>query len=773
MDETHIESRLTTFITSALVFLLPVFLIPVAVAPFQFSKVLIATVAALVLVMLLAKRALHQGALTVSWTSLSLALLVLPAAYLVGAIFSSHPSLSFMGYELDADSFGFIALGCALALLVAHTTSRSRIMAPFMALLYASWAVFAFQIVQVIGHTPLPFAVLSNPTINLVGSWTDFGIFAGLVVALLMFAVDAFPLSFFERSVATITLAVAVFFLMLSTTRDVWIVLAIESFVLLVYAFVRRYARGADTEGASLHGVAPAAVFVIALLFSVTTGPTTALQNAFHIQSLDVRPSMTGTLNVLEGVYAHSPVVGSGPNTFTPAWLLYRPASVATSLFWNTDFGAGSGSIPTAAAVGGVVVLMGWLVFLLTVLWGAARSMILLPVGDDRTYFVSTLAVLGVVYLVVMEIIRVPSQSLALLMFVMVGLFLVSLKGSRLSHTSTISFREAPRVGFVIVVIFLVMIMAGIVGTVTVGRVYASSLRYNQALAAGNRADAVTARTRLGQALALAQEDRYYRAAAALDLVQLSTIVSSGKSDAGAQNDFKAALAAAIKDSGSALQIDPQGYRNLLAREDVYAAVVPLKIAGAFDNAATTITAARTLSPNSPELDLRLAQINIVNGTTADARKAIAAALAKKADYTDAILLLAQVELNAGDIGKAITAVENAVYFDPQNPTLLYQLGVLLLSDKQYQNAATAFETALTAQPGFQNAQFFLAEVYAFLGRYTDATKLMGELVTKNPDNDTVKGYQASLAAGKNPFNTVTAPAEGDTAPAKPTKSKK
>jgi tetratricopeptide (TPR) repeat protein len=190
----------------------------------------------------------------------------------------------------------------------------------------------------------------------------------------------------------------------------------------------------------------------------------------------------------------------------------------------------------------------------------------------------------------------------------------------------------------------------------------------------------------------------------------------------------------------------------------VYEAVVPLNIDGAIDKAFETLAFAGLLNPTSPEVDYHVASLKAYQEDFAGARAGAESALSKKADYTPAILLLAQLSLNEGKLDDAIGAVNAAIVFNPRDSSLLYQLGLLQLQAKRYQPAADAFQAALGLTPDYANASFFLGQADVFLGKKDEALRIFKNLQTKNPDNMTLQGVITDLENGKNPFEQGTVP---------------
>lgn len=765
MEETSSASpeprSLALIAVSVLVFLVPVLVIPFGGAPFLFSKTVLVALLAFVLLASFTVRTLKRGSLEIPWSWLSFTIVLLPTGYLISAIFSSHPALSFWGYQLDPDTFGFIALASGAALLVSLSVRvRAKIIVPFLAFLFSAWVVFLFQLIQIFFGAPFPTFI--DVTSNLIGSWNEFGIFAGLVASLTLLVVAALPLSRIHYTLISATLAVALFFLVIVNFTEVWVAIAAIAFVMLVYTLTSQYFMRPGS-GSAQHVILPSIILALALFFAFAGGGTaSALQNALSIRTLDVRPSIQGTLAVLEGVYRESPLVGSGPNTFNTEWLKYRPKAVITTPFWGTHFNAGSGAIPTAASVGGIVVGLAWLILLVALVYTAVRALIIVPVSGDRIYFLTALAALGATYLAVMHVLYAPGSGTTIMFFIMLGLLIASLKDSPLARSFKISFSASPRIGFLAVLAILLFLVAGLGALYGIGQTYASTVLYNHAVATSNTGDFNRAQSFLAQALAFAKEDQYYRAASVVDLARLSSIIQSGKVDAVTQTDFRDTLTSAVKNANAAVEADPARFENWLIKADVYGTAVPLRIEGAYDNTIAALESAQKLSPLSPEVDFRMAQAMAGNGDTSGARTAIITALEKKADYTDAILLLAQIELSDGNLGKAIDSVKAAVYFEPTNVTLLYQLGVLLIANREYQDAATALEAALSVDSSFANAKFYLAEAYAFLKRTDEAVKLMTELASQNPGNTVVSEYRTLLEAGTNPFLTSTTPPDSN-----------
>ena len=743
------------------VLLIPLFFVPSNMVSLQFSKVLAVALLTVVALGFSFLRSLKGGTFSYQWSMVHISIWFLVLAYLVASFFSSQPVLSFLGYEADTDTFGFIVLATALAHITALTvTSKAKIFSLFIALLFAAWGVFIFQFVQVVFGAPFPF--LSDPSANLVGRWNDFGIFAGLVASLILFALELLPFSKRHYGILGITFFVSLIAMMFVQLDGVWAVFGLASFIALVLGLSRRFMLKGEKPEILLSGVLPALGLVVAIFFLFTGGGVSSfLQQKVSISTLEVRPSLQSTINVLNGVYAHDPIFGSGPNTFNSQWLLYRPGDIVQTPFWNVSFDSGANTILSSIATGGIAIALGWLFLILALLYTVVRALFI-EEKESQSSLVVLMTALAVSYLLAVHLITTPNQSITLLLFLFIGLFMASLAGTPLVRTIRIPLNQSPRVAFAFVLGGIALILLALGFVYEVGKSYASAYYHNTAISVANQSDLDGALRALKTAINLDIEDRYYRTATLINLAQLNRIVQSGNNDADAQAAFQSALASAVQNASAAVQKDPLNFSNVMSRAFVFGNVVPLRIDGALENATAAYAQARALNPSDPEVEYRLAQLSFGDNNNESARQFIQSALSKKADYTDAILLLAQIEVNEGNLAKAVESVRNAVFFEPQNSVLLYQLGILLLQNESYSDAASAFEATLRLNPQFSNASFFLTQAYAFLGRFDEAKTIMVRLAEENPDNALVKEYRDTLESGENPFKSAPVPAPSD-----------
>lgn len=735
----------------ALAFLIPVFAIPIVWVPFQATKVLLASGIVAFLLILWAIRAVKTKTLPFSVSPVGVSLGILVASYFFSSLFSGNPGGSFIGYQIDSDTFAFILLCSLTALTVGWAAHTAR--AAFLTLcglLAAVWVVFAFQLVQV-GLAAFNLPVFDSAIVNILGKWNDFALFSSLVASLSLITLALMAHAPLQRLAMIATLATAVFFVTLANLSLAWILLGSVAGVVLVTSLAQEGSSGAVSRHSRTSAIIAGIVLALSVLFLFFgSSIAPALQNVFRIQALEVRPSFEGTLAVAEAVYATDALFGSGPNTFSDQWFLHRPDGIVATPFWNVAFSSGFGFIPTSFVTGGIVTGIAWTIFIGAFLYSFARRIFSLEQHEQGILFLLAIAGTGAVLLIAIHLFYVPSPSMSVLMFLFVGLCMALFRRERnvSAHATESSARAALKS-----VTAILIAVAAIVALVFVLRVYAGGVLYERSVTFFNTNDIDRAEANAARALSFSANDRVYRLLTLTNLSRLSALASAENTESG-QEEFRSLLAGTITLGKKALDYNEHNFLNWMSLAGVYGAIAPLKIQGAYEAAVDTYAEVRKRNPRTPEVDYRIAQIEEAQGNVDAARSSVAAALALKQDYTPAILLAGQLALNEGDIDEAIDSLEAALVFEPNNALLVYQYGILHIANESFDEARVAFERALEIDPNYANAKFFLAETYVFLGRPEDALTLINELLVENPNDENLKTVQRAISRGENPFSS-------------------
>jgi tetratricopeptide (TPR) repeat protein len=123
-------------------------------------------------------------------------------------------------------------------------------------------------------------------------------------------------------------------------------------------------------------------------------------------------------------------------------------------------------------------------------------------------------------------------------------------------------------------------------------------------------------------------------------------------------------------------------------------------------------------------------------------------AIRQKGNYTDALFLLSQLDIQEGNTESAIAVTRSIISIEPNNPTRYFQLGVLLATTNNLPVAIQAFEAAVSLDTNYANARYFLALAYLDSERTEDALSQLRIVEESNPDNETVKVLIEQVTSG-------------------------
>jgi len=270
----------------------------------------------------------------------------------------------------------------------------------------------------------------------------------------------------------------------------------------------------------------------------------------------------------------------------------------------------------------------------------------------------------------------------------------------------------------------------------------------------GNMAEA---EKQFKKAVNASETDTYYRFLSELTLIKINNLLAQNASATSiekAQQELLQLFGEAKLYAETAKNMSPINYQNWLALGRVYEALVPLKVEGAYAEAAKAYDEAFRRNPKSPEISLVKARLEVANGSNVAARELIRQALTQKPNYTEAVFFLSQIEVAEGRPKEAISSVEASIFLSPNEPVLYFQLGFLKYNERDYKGAIEAFEQAVAINGDYANARYFLGLSYDRLGRTADAIAQFEYIERTNPGNQEVMSIIENLKAGKAPFAT-------------------
>jgi len=761
----------TVLALAATIILAAIIAIPSTAFPFAPTKAFVLASGAVVTLALYILARLARGNIVLPPTLLLAALWLPTLAYLLSATLGGGSfGSAFWGSALSDDSLGFMLSCSVLGTLAALAVRRPEHYHSFLRA--GAWmlglviVITAFAIV--VGQAAPGFI---SPAFSVVGpGQQDLAAVLGLAVLMILLAVRFLELGTRAGRPLLIGGILALAILAVLNISLIWILLALASLGLFVEAIMKRRPQVIaevdfeDTEllvesvpgdvAGSRSFLVPLAVLAISLFFIIGGTLGNALASTLHVGTLSVRPSWQATLNVGHQVYAHSFLFGSGPGTFGVAWLKYRDASLNSTPFWSTDFPSGIGFIPTSFVTTGLIGGLAWLALLFLLLGWGGRMLILRAPEDQDVQYVSIASFLSACFLLTIAVFDVPGPVILALTFVSIGVFASTMRYGRGGKQWGVIFARAPRLGFVIVFVLTLLLLASVAAAYTLIERYIATVELSRARTAYYAGNLDAAASAVSRALSFAPQPENYQLEAFIADARLGQIISSTTlTPSQARQSFQDALSAGINAALTATQLAPNDYQNWVALGNLYGAAVPLKVSGAYDSAKSAYARAVALNPTSPQLQYLLAELDVAQGDAKAAKNDLKQAITLKPDYTQAIFLLSQLEVADGNVKDALAAAEAAAYFTPNNPNILFQVGILRAASGDLPGSVVALAGAVAANPSFANARYFLAAVYAKQNDYKDALTQIEAVAALSADNATaVASIQTALVAGKNPF---------------------
>ena len=756
-----------------LVFLLPIFFIPSALVPLNLAKS--ALIVAIVLISLgsLLVNIFKEEKFSIPRSRLLWGALAIPLIYIVSSAVSSTPQTSLFGYGLEIGTAASMALVGALFLAAAVSfRDRARLVRAYTALFLSFVLLAVFGAVKIFsgGHW-LTFGIFQGQTGNPIGGWTDLAAAYGLLVILSTMALQMLPLTALLRTVTWLAYILALVLLAILNFGTVWAILLGSGLVLLVYFLTveKSGSRSSGKQGVWAAGVLAfvALIFVWNPTFS-TRSISTIVSDATQVANTDVRPSLSSTLGISKAALSKNFLLGSGPQTFDRDWSLYKPTSVNGSQFWSTNFFFGYGFLPTAVATTGLLGTLVWLCFL--ALFVSLGLKILSKSVESRAdRFILMASFFISLFLWLSLLLFVPSIVLLALTFVFTGLTVAAAEtigviGAKdLDLNATRLSRFATTLG----AIALVVLAIGL-GFVFSKRVLAIA-HFERALTYANTSNASldTVEGELIKAVNLAPADQYWTAISQVELTRADdALQNTASTTAERQSVFQDSLGKAITALNNAVALNPT-YSNKLAVANLYESLVPapLSLTGAYESALAAYDSAKAVNPTSPEIPLELARLELDHKDTAAAKKHIDDALALKQDYADAYFLLSQIEVSDQNLTDAVKSAETGVLLTPGNAGVLFELGLLKYSAKDYAGTEDAMTRALAISPDYANAKYYLGLALDKLGKHDEAIAQFEDLAKTNPDNSTITEALANLKAGRDPLYQAATNSKSQTAP--------
>ncbi|HMO78094.1 MAG TPA: hypothetical protein PKA42_03050 [Candidatus Paceibacterota bacterium] len=766
---------LTTFFRSValgsliLVFgLLPVLFLPNVLTTLGFTKVYIVAVGVFVAIIFVILSVLRKGTVTLMFPPTLGLFWAFTLLAIASGLLSGDRLDALSGQGMEIHTAGFILL---LALVMTVTlffgNAKAAVVRLFMVLGVSTILLQFYHLLRLVfGPEMLSFGPLfASSTTSLIGSFNDLAIFSGLVLLVAIVMLQQTWTSMIGKWVLAIVVVNSLILLAVINFYLVWWIVGFVSLLTVLYFIVKD--TWLKSETTTTVPVTPFAFTVVGLVcvvsgaFVVNGDYLGATVTKFSgIEYIEVRPSLSATADLTKAVYSKNAFLGVGPNRFEDAWRTYKNPIINQTIFWNTNFSSGSGYLPTLFVTTGLVGGLAFLIFLGTFLYRSYRTLFVSEARDSSWFLVGLISFSAATYLWFMTIVYVPGATLLILTALFTGITLVATLKIRQQFGFIIDVTTSKRHGIALMAAVLIVCGTSVYMLIGISKQFNASVVYAETVNQfRSGADYATTDAGLLRAQTLNPQDLYVAERAQLRLTEINRISSLEVNEAN-QQYFTKLVSEGIALAQQAIAIDGTNPDNQILLTNFYSLLDQANFEDISKRTEELFARARELDPQNPTYLLLLSQHKARLNQFAETRRYLLEAVAMKNNYTDALYLLSQLDIQEGNVESALAFTQSIISIEPNNPTRYFQLGLLRAANQELEQAAQAFEVAVALGGTYANARYFLALTYLDLGRKEDALTQLRLVLDTNEGNELVTNLISQIESGTyvRPENTSSVP---------------
>lgn len=761
-----LKENLPFFVILLLIFILPLLVIPGSTVPLEVGKKAVLAVGVFLAFIVWLSARLFDGRFVFPRSPILASALLVLAAVFLSSLLSPVKSVSFAGLGFETGTFlSLVVFFLLLFLASIFFEQPKRLFWLYLGVLLSFLVVVIVQVLQLTAG--LNFLGLGLSTDNLLDRWSDLAIFAGLVVLANLVLLEFGRLNRTVKIISWFFFILGLAVLMVVNFTTAWWVLAASSLLVYLFRLVvgRRLEPAAESVGPEARRLVRISLilFLLSVVLAIWAPEGSRFDrrlDTFAPTPIEVRPSWSGTYEVVRGTFPTDPILGTGPNRFSSAWNLHKPLGSNEGPFWNIDFNTGVGHLPTFLVTTGIFGFLAWLVFLAAILLSGLKAIFANP-SSEPGYLALLAVFISVLFLWTLWFIYIPGTVMSAFTFLATGIFIALLVQRGLAKNSVLVTAGTPVIGFAAVLAVIVLLIASASGLYLVVQKWRAFSNFQNAVFAfTSEGDLEKSESLLDEALSLDKRDLYFRQRSEVLIEKLRRELNDPAANQDVlQARFLSTYGKIVESVRSATEADPTNHLNWLAFANAYEILIPLGNTEAYGLSSGAYERAVSAAPKNPLLYHRRAQLELLAGNSGTARDYLGKAISVKNNFTPSLFLLAQLDVEEGKLKEAIAKSEKAVEASPNDLGLLFQLGFLYYRDDNFEGTARALERAIALNPNYANAKYFLGLAYYELEEREKAIKQFEDLQVTNPGHEGVRTILENLKAGRAPFAGIAPPA--------------
>ena len=765
--------RITQILLYAAVVLLPLFYLPWTSSVLEYNKQMLLVGVASVGLIVWLLGAVVSGKLTVRTTPVDKGVLAILVAAVAASVLSLTPAKSIFGLSVSLSSslLSVIALTVFYFLAVNTLHDRGRMLRS--ALMVSFVVALLLGVLQMFSWYILPGAFTHSRAFNTIGSLNGLGILAAL--ALPLFAKTMYRgIGRVMAALSVVGIALAIVVLSILNWWVLWAVtlggmLGMIAFDSLNVTQLSEDYGGRRNRFALSRFVVPMVVIVLgAFLLLVNFNPA-SLKSNFPVE---VAPSYGLSWHISTQVLKSRLLSGWGPENFSLAFDKFGASSLANTQLAGLRFFDGTSEAFNIAVQSGALGLLAlallvWCLVQVVARFGGAISESVARGENAATAAQSSGTLAALVAMVVALFMYPMSLTLWFVFYVLLAASALIVSGDK---SRTVDIEERPMYSLSASLGFIVGLILVLTGVYLTSVRYLADVRYAHAL---TQQTPTAAMDGIAKAINLnSTNDAYLRDASQVALAMLrDELAKPATGDQNQAQRIQNLMASAIQLAQRAAAVAPDESLNWSNLGSVYQSMT-----GLVDNveklAEDAFHKAGELRPGDPTFDnaagqMWLARADLirqvmqkstsntaalqqqVTDSLASAETDFNAAIAKSPTYGLAIYNLGAVYDRQGKVKEAIAQLEKIAPYNANQPTLMFELGLLYVRNNQTDNAQAALQRAVLLAPQYANARWYLALLLEQKNDIQGALDQLNAILKDNPDNQTLKDKIASLEAGQ------------------------
>lgn len=710
---------------------MPLLFVPSAYMSLSGGKTIIVAVLVALAVLFLVLSILREGKVALRLPLPLLGLWSVVVVAFVSAALSNDTRDAIFGQMIDSYSAGFLLLLAIIATAAfVFVESKQSVIRLYSVLIFSSIILTLFHVTRLVfGPEMLSFGFFGTATASPVGSWNGLAIFYALVILISLIALQQLPMSRVGRWIAIGVVVLSLGMLAVINFSASWWVLAAVSGVIMLHQLAYNVWRGeanhvkeGDSFGLVMISIAILVVSIVFLIGGATLSG--AISERLGVGFTEVRPSAGATIDLTKAALNDNFLLGSGPNRFADVWRLHKDPSLNQTIFWNVPFDSGYSYVLTSFINNGILGIAAWALFFIGLIWAGVRFLFKVSTLDRFWYFIGLSSLVATVYFWLISAFYVPPPGILLLSALTTGVFIAAYSRAVPGRAWQISAIDYRTHGLVLIVVAVATISATGYALYAAGTQVLSVYQFNKVMGTVAEGDSLdTVNNRIIGVLATANNDVFARQIAFHQWSRMRALLANPDAGETERQAFESAAANGIEAAQLAVNLDPTDPVNHQLLGQIFAILAVVGVEGAADRASESLAAAKRLDPQNPTIPLIESDLALQRKDTAGARVAAEEAVRLKPDYTEALFLLAQLDINEGKVDSAISIVAGVAQLEPQNPARRYQLGVLLAGAGRLDEAIVAFNQAVALDPQYANAHYYLGLTYAEQGKPEEAIR--------------------------------------------------